>query len=186
MAPASLPHIGLVLDAAAPASVENPGFLPVFSLLGGASETDPEPPVITTLSISNAQVNSSFSFTFSVIGNSPRTYSVSSGSLPTGITLNSVTGELTGTTTSSGSYTFTLLVTNVAGEDSQIFTLIVENSGSGDGEIIPLPPGESPEPEVPYKTGYKRKVVIFYPEEDPNNTTYEKEWEEFIDPLRNI
>jgi hypothetical protein len=60
--------------------------------------------------------------------NSP-TYSVSSGSLPSGLTLNSSTGAVTGTPTAQGSFTFTLRAQNAGGQVTQNFTLAVKPGG---------------------------------------------------------
>lgn len=49
-------------------------------------------------------------------------YSVSSGSLPAGISLNSSTGAVTGTPTTAGSYSFTLQAANSYGSVSQAFS----------------------------------------------------------------
>lgn len=46
-------------------------------------------------------------------GEGPYTYSVSAGSLPTGLSLNSSTGALTGTPTTGGAYSFTITATDV-------------------------------------------------------------------------
>jgi hypothetical protein len=50
------------------------------------------------------------------VGGSPGyTYGVASGSLPTGVTLNTATGALTGTPTTAGTYTFTVSVIDSQG-----------------------------------------------------------------------
>lgn len=53
--------------------------------------------------------------------NSP-TYSVSAGSLPAGISLNSSSGAVTGTPTVSGSYSFSITAANGDGSVSQSFS----------------------------------------------------------------
>lgn len=50
------------------------------------------------------------------------TYSVSSGSLPAGLSLNSTTGAITGTPTVSGAYSFSITATNLVASISQSFT----------------------------------------------------------------
>jgi hypothetical protein len=48
-------------------------------------------------------------------GTPPYTFAVISGSLPPGLTLNSVTGELSGTATASGTYPYTIQITDFLG-----------------------------------------------------------------------
>jgi hypothetical protein len=69
--------------------------------------------VITTAPVlPNATVGLAYSVTISAAGGTPPyTWSVTNGPLPTGVTLNSSTGALTGTPTSSGGSPFTILVT---------------------------------------------------------------------------
>jgi hypothetical protein len=68
---------------------------------------------ISSTSIPSGQVGVAYSDTLSVSGGtSPYTWSVSSGSLPTGLSLNSSTGQISGTPTKSGSYSFSVEVTD--------------------------------------------------------------------------
>ncbi len=69
---------------------------------------------ITTTTLPNVVVNSPYSFTTNVTGGTgPYTYTVISGALPTGITLDSTLGKLQGTTTATvGPYNFTEQVTD--------------------------------------------------------------------------
>ena len=58
-------------------------------------------------------------------------YAVQTGSLPTGLSLNSSTGDITGTPTASGTYTFTIRGTNEGGTtDSATMTYIVWSANS--------------------------------------------------------
>lgn len=58
--------------------------------------------------VTNGQKSVAYSDDVSASGTPTPTYSVSSGSLPPGLSLNSSNGNLTGTPTTAGSYTFTL------------------------------------------------------------------------------
>lgn len=53
--------------------------------------------------------------------NSP-TYSITAGALPTGISLNSSTGAVTGTPTGTGAYSFTITATNIYGSITATFS----------------------------------------------------------------
>ena len=52
-------------------------------------------------------------------------YSISGGTLPPGLVLDSVSGSITGTPTTGGSYTYTITATNAAGAINATFTSVV-------------------------------------------------------------
>lgn len=83
---------------------------------------------ITTSSLPEATLNESYSETLTAVnGTKPFTWSVSSGSLPPGISL-SAAGVLSGTPTASGTYTFTVTVGDSAkppASDSAALSLTV-------------------------------------------------------------
>jgi hypothetical protein len=66
---------------------------------------------ITNTSLTSGQVSSSYAATLSATGGtSPYTWSVTSGTLPTGLTLSSTSGQISGTPTQSGTSSFTIQV----------------------------------------------------------------------------
>jgi large repetitive protein len=68
---------------------------------------------ITTASLPGGGINRPYSATVSVTGGTgPYTWSLSSGSLPVGVSLDAATGAITGTPTATGTSTFTLSVTD--------------------------------------------------------------------------
>ena len=70
----------------------------------------------------------SFSYKFSTDADNPENiyWSVSSGSLPSGLLLGNLTGEIVGTPTQSGTYTFTVQASNGAASSSYTMTLIID------------------------------------------------------------
>ena len=69
------------------------------------------PLVITTTSLSNGVMNEAYTETLTAIhGTLPYTWSIISGSLPLGLTLNSGSGVISGTPTASGIFNFTVQV----------------------------------------------------------------------------
>ena len=73
-------------------------------------------PTFTSNNTASFTAGTAGSFTVSAIGLPAPTYSVSTGSLPTGVTLNATTGVLASTTASvKGTYTFTLTASNGIG-----------------------------------------------------------------------
>jgi hypothetical protein len=77
----------------------------------------PTAPTITNPTVPNGTVGSFYSKTFAATGSSPITWSVLSGSLPAGLSLNSSTGLLSGTPTTAASYSFVIRATNSTGHN---------------------------------------------------------------------
>jgi hypothetical protein len=85
-------------------------------------------PNITTSSLPNGSVNAAYSETLAAMGGSGSiTWSVSVGVLPTGLSLNSSTGEISGTPTVEGTFNFTVQAQDAALEtDTQALSITVE------------------------------------------------------------
>ena len=81
------------------------------------------PPKITTESLDEGTVNAAYNQTLAA-DNNPTSWSVTNGTLPDGLTLNS-DGTITGTPSAVGSSTFTVTATNDSGSDSKKFTLTI-------------------------------------------------------------
>lgn len=91
---------------------------------------------ITTTSLPNATPNSAYSQTLAASGVAPITFVLVSGSLPTGLSLNTSTGEISGTPTGSGTSNFTIEATDSRAQGqngrttSRAYTLTVTSSSS--------------------------------------------------------
>lgn len=80
------------------------------------------PLVITTTSVPNSVINSHYAFTLVASGGTtPYTWSIASGALPPGLTLNPATGAIAGSPTVTGNYAFTAKVTDTS-VPAQTFT----------------------------------------------------------------
>ena len=79
---------------------------------------------ITTHSLNAMTIGSAFNQTLSIVGGvNPYTWAISAGSLPTGLSLNSATGVISGTPTVSGLYNVTITATDTLGStNSQIYS----------------------------------------------------------------
>lgn len=90
---------------------------------------------VTTTSLPNGQVGSSYSASLAATGGTtPYTWSVSTGSLPTGVTLTASTGKLTGTPSGTGTFTFLMQVqdsSSPAQTATQSFTVTIAAQGAG-------------------------------------------------------
>jgi outer membrane protein OmpA-like peptidoglycan-associated protein len=77
-----------------------------------------------TKSLPNGIVNSSYTFT--LVATHATIYSITSGGLPAGLSLNSTTGVISGTPTTAGTYQFTVLGNNTSNTgQAWSFTLVV-------------------------------------------------------------
>ena len=84
-------------------------------------------PTITTTTLTDGTVGTSYSQTLTATGTTPITWSVSSGSLPTGLTLSS-DGKISGTPTTAGTYSFTVTATNTGGSDSKPLSITISSA----------------------------------------------------------
>ena len=82
------------------------------------------PPKITTASLPHGEVDKNYSQILAS-DNNPTSWSVTSGTLPAGLTLDTNTGTISGTPTTANTYSFTVTATNDSGSDSKAFTLTV-------------------------------------------------------------
>lgn len=69
-------------------------------------------------------------------GTAPYVYTLVSGTLPAGLSLNNSTGLITGTPTTATTYTFTILVTDGSNNTgSETFSITIAASGGGGGGV---------------------------------------------------
>ncbi len=92
------------------------------------ASTGPSAPEIMTTSLNTMTQGVVYSETLAVNGTPPFTFSVTAGSLPGGLSLNTSTGTISGTPSASGSYSFTVQATNSIGSDTQAYSGTVTGS----------------------------------------------------------
>lgn len=102
-------------------------------------------PLISTTTLGAVVKDEAMSVTLESLGSAPFVYTVSAGTLPTGLALAGAT--ISGTPTVAGAYNFTIQATNACGNDTQAFTGTVSvaatvgfawlstSSGAQDGEV---------------------------------------------------
>ena len=122
-------------------------------LLGGLETTLGDsvkyPPTITTTgtSLTDGRVGVAYPNTsLAADGDQPITWSwaaAEGSSLPDGLTLNTDTGEISGTPTAANTYTFTVKATNTYGSDSKQFTLTVNAAANVPVESVSLNKSET-------------------------------------------
>jgi hypothetical protein len=77
------------------------------------------------LSPKAAFANAPYNFQLTAEGGGTQSWSIISGALPVGLTLNSSNGAITGTPTATGDFTFAVKVTDGSRSDSETYTLAV-------------------------------------------------------------
>lgn len=70
-------------------------------------------------------VGNAYSWSPGRTGTTPMGWSVTAGSLPTGLSINSSTGAVSGSPTAAGTFNFTLQATNSAGSNTRSFSIVV-------------------------------------------------------------
>jgi len=98
-------------------------------------------PVITTTVLGYARLGRAYSAQLTAIGSVPITWFITDGSLPTGLSLNPNTGIISGEPVESGSFTFTVVATNAAGNSAPVTFTIEAGSALAIITTSPLPNG---------------------------------------------
>ncbi|MBQ7216513.1 MAG: putative Ig domain-containing protein [Synergistaceae bacterium] len=98
------------------------------------SSTTSIAPIIVTTNLPDGTEDSIYSAALSAIGSTPITWTLLSGSLPAGLTLDSA-GSISGTPTTSGAFSFTAQATNSAGSSAKLFTILVPFSADRSPKI---------------------------------------------------
>lgn len=85
------------------------------------------PPTITTTSLPDGAIGTSYSQTLAASGGTPAyAWDLSTGSLPPGLSLNASSGAITGTPTTAGTYNFTARVTDAdTNTDTQALSITI-------------------------------------------------------------
>lgn len=107
----------------------------------------PAAPVFTSGAPADGTINVAYTHTFTASGNPAPTFTITAGALQPDLTLDSVSGVLSGTPTSTGTFTFTVTASNgVAPDATQNVTLVIGT------EPVVVEPEEVELPEVPPAT----------------------------------
>lgn len=98
------------------------------------------PPTIDPTQLGELTIGQPFTFPIAATGFPAPTFSVTSGQLPAGLTLDPVTGVIAGSPTTAGAYSFTVTATNPVGTASTVYAGTIpgtETGGGTDGGTAP-------------------------------------------------
>jgi len=110
----------------------------VSNSCGGRSSDDDTTPAITSEAPPGGVVGTPYTYTVTATGSPAPHYIVTSGSLPAGLSLDDVTGEITGTPTGEGTTTVTLTARNGTSPDATIEYTITIAAAPGSTTTAPL------------------------------------------------
>jgi alpha-tubulin suppressor-like RCC1 family protein len=101
---------------------------PLVVALGGSTVGITVTPAITTTTLPNGVETAAYSQTLATTG-TPTSFAVSTGTLPTGLILNTASGVISGTPTAPASFTFAVTATNTAGTSPAVsYTVVVASA----------------------------------------------------------
>lgn len=119
----------------------------------------PMPPTIVAESLPDGMEGEAYSSRLTAKGTAPITWSIVSGVLPEGLSLNEDTGEISGTPAGEGTEVFTVMAVNALGEDIKEFSITIaklprRNTPSSSGTTVTaraarIPPRRRPERKSP-------------------------------------
>jgi hypothetical protein len=86
-----------------------------------------DPPIITTASLPNGEEGAPYDITLTATGTPPITWSLESGELPTGLTLDALTGKISGTPTEKNKLSeFVVKATNAFGNNPKSLSIYID------------------------------------------------------------
>jgi len=94
--------------------------------------------VISTNSLPNGQFGEYYAQSIAVTGGKPITWSLVSGTLPNGLTLNQSTGRISGTPLLQGTYNFTVKATDyLSGDATKTFMIVIDPAAAANPTETP-------------------------------------------------
>ena len=138
------------------------------------SENAAAAPSITTSSLPDGKVGEAYSQTLTATGTEPIIWSIISGDLPAGLTLDEATGEISGTPTAAGSSTFTVKAANSAGSDTKELSITITKDAPTEHTVTVTSSGNGTASASPVKAVAGAEITL---SATPDKGYHLKEWQ---------
>ena len=138
------------------------------------SENTAAAPTITTDTLTNGKVGTAYSQTLTADGTTPITWSIENGDLPTELSLNKDTGEISGTPTAEGTASFTVKVENSAGSDTKELSITITKAPAAEYTVTVTTEGGGTASASPSKAVAGAEITLTAM---PNEGYHFKEWQ---------
>jgi glucosylceramidase len=117
-------------DYAPTQNAQHPLLAAVQTAMGTNSSSYNGPSITSTSPLASGTVGTPYSQTVDASGTTPMTWAVTSGALPSGLSLNGSSGVISGTPSTATSSSFTIEASNAAGTNSKQLTLTTNSKSA--------------------------------------------------------
>ena len=128
---------------------------------------------ITTDTLPDGKVGETYSQTLTADGTAPITWSIENGGLPTGLSLNKDTGEISGTPTADGTAKFTVKAENSVGSDTKELSITITKAAPAEFTISVKTDGNGTASASLAKAAAGTEITL---SATPNEGYHFKEW----------
>ena len=134
----------------------------------------PMPPTIVAESLPDGMEGEAYSNRLTAKGTAPITWSIVSGVLPEGLSLNEDTGEISGTPAGEGTEVFTVMAVNDLGEDIKEFSITIAKAPETEYAVTVRDDGHGTGSEDPASATAGTEITLTA---TPNAGYHFKEWQ---------
>ena len=134
----------------------------------------PMPPTIVAESLPDGMEGEAYSNRLTAKGTAPITWSMVSGVLPGGLSLNEITGEISGTPAGEGTEVFTVMAVNALGEDIKEFSITIAKAPETEYAVTVRDDGHGTGSADPASATAGTEITLTA---TPNASYHFKEWQ---------
>ena len=136
------------------------------------------PPTVTTETLPGGTEGEAYSQTLTARGTAPITWSIASGTLPKGLSLNETTGEISGTPAGEETAVFTVKAVNALGEDTKELSITIAKAPEPECSVTVSDDGHGTGSADPASATAGTEITLTA---TPNTGYHFKEWKVMSD-----